>query len=259
MREIKIGKNHCGLIDKEDYAKVGEFNWSKTASGYACRNINKPNKTTFLMHRVIMSAKKGQIIDHKNGNKLDNRKSNLRFCSVMENSQNSKVRQNTATGYKGVTESHNQFFSKIQFFKKVVSLGSYESAEKAGFVYNKAAKILFGEFALLNEIKNESKYHRHFIYPKNKLTAKSTIEEKIDYFDKFRMLNSSIKNKQTGLKGVSKYRRKGMFIVKICLNGKKEHIGLFDNKVRAMIAYNRKAIAYFGENAYLNRIKDIKL
>jgi hypothetical protein len=74
-------------VDAEDFARLNDGPWH-LASGYACRKNGK----AVYMHRRIMGAQKGQYIDHINGDKLDNRRSNLRFCNQSQNLANSKVR-----------------------------------------------------------------------------------------------------------------------------------------------------------------------
>lgn len=76
------------LIDPEDFEKISTHKWKINKGGYVCRTINK-NGLLYL-HRFIMDASKGQEIDHIDGNKLDNRKSNLRFCTKSQNSYNRK-------------------------------------------------------------------------------------------------------------------------------------------------------------------------
>lgn len=73
------------IVDDEDYEYLSAFKWQFTSNGYAKR---KYGKTSLLMHRVIAKTPDGLVTDHLNHNKLDNRKSNLRVCTQMENMQN---------------------------------------------------------------------------------------------------------------------------------------------------------------------------
>jgi len=84
------------IIDKEDVEKVKNQRWGKHNKGY----VNNPDKV--LLHRLIIDAKDGDIIDHINQDKLDNRKTNLRFVSLSENNFNSKLPYNNTSGVKGV-------------------------------------------------------------------------------------------------------------------------------------------------------------
>lgn len=76
------------LIDEEDFERVGEFSWCKTVEGYANGTINGD---PIRMHQFILGkAPSGQVIDHINGNKLDNRRENLQMASKSQNGQNVK-------------------------------------------------------------------------------------------------------------------------------------------------------------------------
>jgi len=84
MKKLKLTQNKISLIDNNDYARVSQYKWSYHNSGYAVGC-----KPQILLHRFIMKPKKNQLIDHKNRNKLDNRKINLRFSTSRKNQYNS--------------------------------------------------------------------------------------------------------------------------------------------------------------------------
>lgn len=98
--EIKV-KNSTVIIDKEDLPILESRKWHINDGGYLVwRGINGDKKMTIRFHRVVMNAPKGKVIDHINGNKLDNRKSNLRICTQKDNSRNrAGHRQKTYNGY----------------------------------------------------------------------------------------------------------------------------------------------------------------
>ena len=79
------------LIDDEDYPKVSKYIWHIMALGYI--NGSVKNKR-FYLHRFIMNAPSNKVVDHINGNKLDNRKCNLRLCSIRDNVLNCKISKN---------------------------------------------------------------------------------------------------------------------------------------------------------------------
>jgi hypothetical protein len=154
--EIFMTQNQVALIDDEDYELVCRFRWNPRFHGktcYAIANINGLKHTTVQMHRLIMEATKDQLIDHKNGNGLDNRRDNLRFCNQIQNMQN-QTRTLGKSKYKGVHwhTNNKNWVSRIQVSKKRISLGSFSSEKEAALAYNKAALSYFGEFAKLNEI-----------------------------------------------------------------------------------------------------------
>ena len=80
--------NNEFYIDKEDYEKIKDISWYEASNGYMCHK--ERGKKVILMHRFIMNADKGKLIDHINHNRKDNRKNNLRFVNYRENALNRK-------------------------------------------------------------------------------------------------------------------------------------------------------------------------
>lgn len=107
------------------------------------------------MHRLILSLKSGEICDHINGDKLDNRKKNLRVCTSSQNLANRGSQKNSRSGIKGVTfyVRTGKWAANIAFNRKQTFLGYFLSKEEAASAYNQAAIEHHGEFARLNKIK----------------------------------------------------------------------------------------------------------
>ena len=93
MKHIKLTKGKSTLIDDEDFEWLNQYKWYCSVKGYAARNVAQDGKKiTMRMHQAIMGKQNDKLeIDHKNGNKLDNRRDNLRICSHAENSKNRKI------------------------------------------------------------------------------------------------------------------------------------------------------------------------
>jgi len=104
-----------------------------------------------FLHRLILDCPEGMVIDHINGNGLDNRTENLRTCSHAENMRNRKRHKNNKSGYKGVyrdcRRERLQWRAQIRFEGKKLSIGSYETPEEAHKAYMIEAKNLHKEFA----------------------------------------------------------------------------------------------------------------
>ena len=129
------------------------------------RDIN--NKiTTLRIHRLIMNCPDDKIIDHINHNTLDNRKSNLRICTHLENNRNSKKRKDgLSSQYKGVTHSKKtgKFIAQINIKNKRKRIGQYNTELEATIAYNEHAKKFYGEFANLNIINWGQKWNQKII------------------------------------------------------------------------------------------------
>ena len=103
------------------------------------------------MHNLVMGKKSGFDTDHINGDKLDNRKKNLRFCTRSQNLMNKTSMVGTSK-YKGVRLKRGKWESNISIDGKKRHLGYFDSEEDAAHMYNMCAALHFGEFARLNDI-----------------------------------------------------------------------------------------------------------
>ncbi len=136
------------LVDDEDFEYLNQFSWAISVLGYIVGEIN--NKRVYL-HRIIMGTPKGMVTDHINGNKLDNRKSNLRICLSKENSRNCKLSKNSITKISGVSWrwQRNCYRAYIMVDRRQICLGHYKEIEKAIMARKEGEKKYFGEFARL--------------------------------------------------------------------------------------------------------------
>lgn len=149
--------------DEEDTELLAQYTWH-VAQGYVSTSGIRPDggRYPLRMHRRIMEAYEGMEVDHVNGNPLDNRKKNLRFCTRAENMWNRSINKVNGSGFKGVYW-HNQrmkFQAQIGINKKRKNLGFFQTALAAAHAYNAGAKKFFGEFARLNKLPVLSSFHR---------------------------------------------------------------------------------------------------
>lgn len=154
MKKIKMYGGYFAMVDDKDFDFLNKYTWSLSKHGdlvYA-RNC----KLNVRMHRLIMGAKKSQIVDHIDGDGLNNTRSNLRFCNRSQNIANQRKKAGAASKYKGVSRSSRKnpirWVTRLQKNKKTVFVGQFKSEKEAAIAYNSAAKKMFGEFARLNEV-----------------------------------------------------------------------------------------------------------
>jgi len=140
------------LIDIDDIYLIKDKWCNIDGGGYVAFGESKTKK--IKLHRVIMNAPDDVEVDHRDGNKLDIRKKNLRICCIAENSKNLSKRSDNTSGYKGVSWNKNgkKWKSSLNSNGKVIYLGLFNTKEEAAKAYNEAAIKHHGEFARLNII-----------------------------------------------------------------------------------------------------------
>jgi hypothetical protein len=92
MALIELTKGAFAIVDDDDVELLSRFSWQLNCQGYATANvgIGRAHVTHERMHRLIMRPPDGIDVDHINGNRLDNRKCNLRLATRQQNLRNSK-------------------------------------------------------------------------------------------------------------------------------------------------------------------------
>lgn len=109
------------------------------------------NGRAYLAHRLAWTVTHGywpnHHIDHKNGDRADNRPKNLRACTSSQNCANARISKSNTTGFKGVTIHGDRFRAQIAKDGKKMLLGVFTTKEEAHAAYVAASKVLFGKFA----------------------------------------------------------------------------------------------------------------
>jgi hypothetical protein len=145
---IFTSDNNFILIDTEEYVRICNYCWSITSNGYAqARDCNEFNSVV-LMHRIIMDAPKGKVVDHKNHIILDNRKENMRLCTQLENVKNQLLSKANTSGYKGVywSTEKEKWYVKIGLNNKNLHLGYFNNIIEAFNTRLEAEIDYFGEY-----------------------------------------------------------------------------------------------------------------
>ena len=153
MKTIPLTQGYFTKVDDDDYEKFAIYRWyadsSRKSEIRAVRSINNKGKIIRVtLSRVIMNVSKEMKVDHINHDTLDNRKSNLRICTQAQNTRNRKKPNTNRSGYKGVcwVKNDRKWKSSVGSYY----LGLFENKIDAAKAYDKKAKELFGEFAVLN-------------------------------------------------------------------------------------------------------------
>lgn len=160
MKQLKLTTGQITYVDDDVYEEVSKFNWRLDPTNkHVVRTIGPKNKRRSLrLHRFVIKAQTGQLVDHIDGNTLNNTRDNLRFADKSTNGMNRDKQINNTSGYKGVTfhKQMNKWHAQLCCKGKQYSLGLFELAIDAAKAYNEAALLHFGEFARLNKIEENS-------------------------------------------------------------------------------------------------------
>jgi len=194
MKEIKLKPHGIAFVDDDNFESLSKYKWYLSRLGYAIGGEKSDGKKAFVkMHRFIMNIDDPKIkIDHIDGNKLNNQKSNLRIATPAQNMHNSKKRDNTKNKYKGVNylPKWNLWQSRCRINGYDIFLGNYKSEIAAAYAYNKKALEL-SEFSRINYLPYDINYLESLLISdfRNKL---SPIQSKYKYI-KFRKKTNRMK------------------------------------------------------------------
>lgn len=157
MATLQLSKGLVAIVDDADFVELSKFKWSASKSDqrfYAMRAEGpKASQRFYYLHRVIIGDQKGQIVDHIDGNSLNNSRSNLRIVTTRQNAMNAKRHCDAISQFKGVTPNLKKgkpWVAGISIEGKRTHLGVFETEIEAALAYDAAAIDAFGEFARIN-------------------------------------------------------------------------------------------------------------
>ena len=149
---IALTAGFYALVDDEDVELANRV-WQVNAKGYATRIETIGGRTLVVMHREVARRQNGFLdpsmqVDHINGDRRDNRRSNLRICTQNENAKNLGRYRNNTSGFKGVSfhKRCRKWQASIQVDGQLRYLGLYDTLEAAAAVYETVARAEFGSF-----------------------------------------------------------------------------------------------------------------
>jgi len=152
---IPLTQKKVALVDALDYERVSKHRWCLSRVGNQLYAQRRTRGRTIRMHQFIMNPPKGMVVDHANGNGLDNRRDNLRVCTMLENAWNKRrrKRKNAGSQFIGVYPyqgSPGKWCVKVQCNGKVTNLSPFDDEIEAARARDREAIRLHGEFARLN-------------------------------------------------------------------------------------------------------------
>lgn len=158
FRRIYIGEGKWAILELPDYYRLCKYKWYVNGNGfkfYAFRNIIiGPGKTRMIsMHREVMGFPKGMLVDHRNHDSLDNRRSNLRIATHSQNTCNKQdKRAGCSSQFRGASWDKKRKYWNVSVVRegKLVFFGRYKNELEAARAYDRAAIKFHGEFARLN-------------------------------------------------------------------------------------------------------------
>lgn len=223
---IPLTRGKFAFVSIEDM-DLATYKWH-VSNVYATR---RAGNQILSMHRVVLERKLqrairvNMLVDHINGNQLDNRRSNLREVTRTQNAWNSGTQKNNTSQYTGVSYRGGYYIARLG--NSGALLGSFETALDASFCYDRAALERWGEYARLNH----------------------PIEEVLAWQAPPHFLHSA---NTSGYRGVTQIKRSGKWQAGYRHGKKLLHLGTYDTAEDAAKAYDRAVIKIKGNHAITN-------
>ncbi|MGO4470387.1 HNH endonuclease [Arthrobacter sp. M-10] len=161
MQKVQLSQSKVSIIDDIDEA-LNRYRWCYN-NGYGVRS--RPGRygtrERVQLHVMVLERKlgrmlvRGEVVDHINHDRLDNRRANLRLATMATNQYNKPLQKNNSSGFKGIqfrkdVSSPRKYEARIAYDGKVFCIGMYELAEEAAWMRDQWAIALHGEFAYTN-------------------------------------------------------------------------------------------------------------
>lgn len=240
MKKIALSNGGYALVSDKDHPYLRHSKWSRrrkrsTSDVWYAMRWNPETRINIPMQRDILGSREGYLIDHRDGNGLNNMRSNLRFSTPLQNNRNRKIPSHNTTGYKGLRYypfgKGGCWMARIKIFGRYIQLGYYKTKEEAAIAYNIAAKKHFGAFARLNQLPPE---------------FANVIPQSIKPGTRPRINNTS------GYEGVGYFKQSKSWYSRLRYESQVIYFGYFDSKEEAAYIRDQFALQLFGDSAKLN-------
>jgi hypothetical protein len=150
VRLVPLTHGLFATVDAADYKKVSKYKWAPARCGTTTYAQTQINGRTVQMHRFLMHPRKGYIVDHMDGNGLNNCRSNLRECTPEQNQANRRPRAGSSSRFVGVSRCGNRWAARIRYGGRCHWLGTYDDEVEAAKVRDREAVRVHGPYAYLN-------------------------------------------------------------------------------------------------------------
>lgn len=143
---ISLTQGKCAQVSLADWERIQPVHWT-LLKGHGLNQWYVTNRRAGYLHQFLLGVDRA---DHRDGNGLNNVRSNIRACTQQQNSWNRRPSVLNTSGLKGVCRNGTGWIARIGVDGKKINLGTYSDKNEAGRQYDRAAKAYFGEFASLN-------------------------------------------------------------------------------------------------------------
>lgn len=229
MREIplsgKVGNGYVAYVSDEDYERLSKYRWYLRRSKnnrklYAQTKVRHGNSwVTVQMHHLVLRPQKGMMIDHRDGNGLNNTRENLRECSSFENQRNRKSAIDSSSQYLGVLKlPDGRWKASIKPNRKQIGLGYYKTEEEAAIAYDVASVHYYGEYANPNFPERIEEYKQMEVFKPKEQSSKYV--------------------------GVSWHKQRNKWKAHTKVNGRYQHIGLYIDEKECALARDQYVIEH---------------
>lgn len=151
MQLLPLTRGKFTKVDDKDYVYLNQFKWRISDRGYVERTCYIGSKHNIRLHTILLKPVAGKEVDHKDRDKLNNQRDNLRLATRAQQVQNCRKHKNTSSRFKGLCwcKTYNKWRVGIRVDKKLIYLGRFDNEIEGYLRYCQAAKKYFGEFACL--------------------------------------------------------------------------------------------------------------